>query len=58
MDPADVVKEAIIALEKGKGPTHVAGHINRFVFFLFGRIFSRRQAVSFISKSTRKLYGK
>jgi hypothetical protein len=56
MEPADVVREALVALEKGQGPTRIVGRINRFVYFLFGRILSRRQAVSSISKATRKLY--
>lgn len=56
MDPADVVTEALAALEKGYGPTKVVGRFNRFVCFLFGRVLSRKQAVCVISKATRKLY--
>lgn len=58
MEPGDVVTEALVALEKGQGPTRVVGRMNRFVHFLFGRVLSRKQAVCTISKATRKLYSK
>ena len=56
MEPADVVREALKGLEKGKGPTLIVGHINRLVNFVMQRLFTRRRAVLFISKATRKLY--
>lgn len=56
MDSADVVREGIAALEQGRGPTRIVGRMNRLVYFLFGRIFSRRRAVESISKATRRLY--
>ena len=33
MEPAAVVSEALVALEKGQGPTRIVGRINRFVNF-------------------------
>lgn len=56
MSPEAVVKEAIAGLEKGKGPTIVVGRMNRFVHFLFSRLFSRKQAVNTISKATVNMY--
>ncbi len=56
MTPESVVKEAIQALEKRKGPTIIVGRMNKFVSFLFGRLLSRKMAVSTISKATRNLY--
>lgn len=56
MEPAQVVKEFIAALEKQKGPTVIAGKMNNFVYFLFSKLFSRKAAVQFISKATEDLY--
>ncbi len=56
MEPEQVVKEFIAALEKKKGPTVIAGKMNHFVYLLFSRFFTRKQAVSFISKATEDLY--
>lgn len=56
MEPKTVVEEALNALEKGKGPTRVTGPINKIVYFLLQRVFTRRYAVKFISGATRKLY--
>ena len=56
MEPAAVVKEALLSLEKGKGPNQTIGLMNKFVSLLFGRLFSKKMAVSFISSTTRKLY--
>lgn len=58
MEPAAVVREALQALEQGRGPTIIAGIMNRFVYFLFNRCFSRKLAVSIISRATRNLYAK
>lgn len=56
MTPEAVVREALAAFEKGKGPTLIVGRMNKFVSFLFGRIFSRKLAVNTISKATVSLY--
>lgn len=56
MEPKAVVAEALTALEKGQGPTRVTGIINKSVYFLLLRMFTRRFAVKFISNATRKLY--
>lgn len=56
MEPKAVVSEALTALERGRGPTKIVGFMNRFVYFLFSRVFSRKQAVSVISRATRNLY--
>jgi short-subunit dehydrogenase len=56
MTPKAVVEEALTALEKKKGPTIIVGKLNKFVSFLFGRVFSRKQAVNTISKATQNLY--
>jgi short-subunit dehydrogenase len=56
MEPADVVSEALMALERGKGPTRIVGLVNKLVYFLFSRYMSRKMAVSFISRATRNLY--
>ncbi len=55
MQSADVVEEALNYLDKG--PTRVAGRMNKFVTFLLGRMMSRRAAVTFIGSRLRKLYG-
>ncbi|NRA40750.1 MAG: SDR family NAD(P)-dependent oxidoreductase [Pseudomonadales bacterium] len=56
MEPKAVVTEALMALEKGKGPNQTMGWMNKLVCFLFGRVLTRKKAVSFISSTTRKLY--
>lgn len=56
MLPKTVVEGAIKALEKGRGPTYIAGPVNKLVYTLLGKILSRKAAVEFISKATRKLY--
>jgi hypothetical protein len=56
MKPEDVVSEALSAFEKRLGPTIIVGTMNKIVSFVFGRIFSRKLAVSFISKATQNLY--
>jgi len=56
MTPEAVVNEAIQAFEKRNGPTIVVGRMNKFVSLLFGRLFSRKLAVSTISKATVNLY--
>lgn len=56
MSPTIVVKEILSAFEAGKGPTFITGKLNRFVRFVLGRIFTRRAAVCFLSKTTRKIY--
>jgi len=56
MTPEAVVKEALQALEKQKGPTIVLGSMNKIVHFLFSRLMTRKQAVNIISSATRNLY--
>lgn len=56
MTPEAVVSEALRAFEKRKGPTLIVGGMNKFVSFLFGRLFSRKLAVTTISKATVNLY--
>jgi short-subunit dehydrogenase len=54
MTPDDVARGALANL--GNGPVHYAGPVN-FAVATASRFFSRRAAVSFISKNTRKVYG-
>lgn len=56
MQPETVVQGALNALEKQKGPTYIAGPINKMVYVWLGKILSRKAAVAFISSATRKLY--
>ncbi|CAA0099124.1 putative oxidoreductase [BD1-7 clade bacterium] len=56
MEPEDVVSQSLVALENGKGPTYIIGRINNLVAFVLRRCLSRRGAVEFLSKATRKLY--
>jgi short-subunit dehydrogenase len=51
--PEDVAREGLAHL--GKGPTHIAGGVNRMVHAIFGRL-SRRFAVTFMASNTEKLY--
>lgn len=55
MEPEAVVDAALAGL--GKGPTIIAGPMNRVVHALLGRLVSRRVAVRFFSRTTRALYG-
>jgi len=55
MFPADVVQEALGALDKG--PTRVAGRTNKIFTFLMTKAMTRRTAVRFIGSKLRKLYG-
>ena len=56
MEPADAVSEALQALQKGQGPTRVVGIMNKLVHAVFSRCISRKWAICFFSKATRKLY--
>lgn len=56
MDSKEVVEEAIFALEAGRGPTCIVGRMNKIVHFIFSRLISRKAAICFFSKATRKLY--
>lgn len=51
-----VVDEAIAALQRGQGPTVVAGAFNRFAHLVMGRLLPRRTAVSILTRETSKLY--
>ena len=54
MAPDDVVAEALQAL--GRGPTVVAGRLNRLAAFLFARLLPRRAAIGVMERATRRLY--
>jgi short-subunit dehydrogenase len=54
MAPEAVVVEALAAL--GRGPTVVAGRLNRVAAFLFSRILPRRLAIRIMERATRRLY--
>jgi hypothetical protein len=55
MEPAPVVTEALAAL--GKGPSAVAGRVNRLSAFVMTRLLPRRTAVGTIGRAMRSLYG-
>ncbi len=55
MDPEDVARQTLDALGRS-GPTFVPGWLNRAVVFLTTRVMSRRGAVRFMSKNTRRIY--
>ncbi len=55
MEPAVVAAEALAAL--GKGPSAVAGRINRLSAFVMTRLLPRRTAVGTIGKAMRARYG-
>lgn len=52
--PESVVEEALAAL--GRGPTVVAGRLNRLAAFLFTRLLPRRAAIRIMERATRRLY--
>jgi short-subunit dehydrogenase len=54
MAPEAVVAEALAAL--GRGPTVVAGAMNRLAAFLFTRLLPRRLAIRVMERATRRLY--
>jgi short-subunit dehydrogenase len=54
MEPEAVVREALDAL--GKQPSMVPGFVNRLGDLLMTRLLSRRAAVRFMGKQTRRLY--
>jgi len=56
--PVMGVEETVIQAFKalGKRPSRIAGGLNRMMYFLIGRLFSRRQAVSIVSKSMKKIF--
>jgi len=55
MEARDVATEALAAL--GKGPSVVAGAMNKLVAFLFARLLPRRAAIRIMGGATRRLYG-
>jgi short-subunit dehydrogenase len=54
MDPEAVVDAALSRL--GKGPTIIAGRVNRAVYVLLGKLIPRAAAVRFFSRTTRGIY--
>jgi short-subunit dehydrogenase len=54
MEPEAVVEVALAAL--GRGPTVVAGALNRVAAFLFTRLLPRRLAIRAMERATRRLY--
>jgi hypothetical protein len=55
LTPAEqVVDEALGAL--GRGPSVVAGGLNRVAAFLFGRLLPRRVSIRIMERATRRLY--
>ena len=55
MRPEAVAREGIEALEKRKGPIHIAGRMNRSVN-IFTRFMSHRRKTRFFSNATRDIY--
>ncbi|HVP67102.1 MAG TPA: SDR family NAD(P)-dependent oxidoreductase [Anaeromyxobacteraceae bacterium] len=55
MDPGEVVQEALAAM--GRGPSVVAGTLNKFAAFLFARLLPRRTTIRIMGSATRRLYG-
>ncbi len=54
MGVEETVRQALSSL--GKRPSRIAGGLNRMMYFLLGRLFSRRQAVIMVSKSMKKIF--
>ena len=54
MEPEAVVDAALSQL--GKGPTIIAGRVNRAVYVLLGKLIPRAAAVRFFSRTTRGIY--
>ena len=57
MEPADVVRETLFALERRAGPTFIPGRFNRGFRQVIGRLLSRRAAVRLMSNGLRDTYG-
>jgi short-subunit dehydrogenase len=55
MDADDVARAALDAL--GRGPTVVAGALNKVAAFAFGRVLPRRASIRIMERATRRLYG-
>jgi len=55
MEAGAVAEEALSAL--GRGPTVVAGAMNKLAAFLFARLLPRRTAIRIMGSATRRLYG-
>jgi short-subunit dehydrogenase len=54
MEAGPVVEQALAAL--GRGPTVVAGGLNKLAAFLMGRLLPRRAAIGIMERATRRLY--
>ena len=55
MEPDDVARRALAAL--GRGPSAVAGTLNRVAAFAFGRLLPKRASIGIMGRATRRLYG-
>jgi uncharacterized protein len=54
MDPDETVAEALAAL--GRGPTRIAGKVNRLAAFVLHRLLPRRTLIELMSRTTRAMY--
>ena len=57
MEPEEVVRETLFALERRAGPTFIPGRFNRGFRQVVSRLLSRRAAVRLISNGLRGTYG-
>jgi short-subunit dehydrogenase len=55
MEPGAVARQALAAL--GRGPSTVAGALNRIAAFAFARLLPRRASIGIMGRATRRLYG-
>ncbi len=55
MEPDEVAAQALSRL--GRGPTMVAGALNKAVAFALSRLLPRRAAIAVMGRGTRRLYG-
>ena len=55
MEAAKVAREALSRM--GRGPTMVAGGMNKVAAFLFARLLPRRTSIRIMGQATRRLYG-
>lgn len=55
MEADEVARQALAAL--GRGPSAVAGTLNRVAAFAFARLLPRRASIAIMGRATRRLYG-
>lgn len=55
MEADEVARQALAAL--GRGPSAVAGALNRVAAFAFARLLPRRASIGIMERATRRLYG-